>query len=139
MAAQPIGPESISLRDGYEQNVALVLIDLTGHHVGMTATAVLATLARRVGRSSGAARAPQVERQAVISIRLAGRDEEAAIERLAQLSERPVPTGRSLIAEVDGEVWAALPLSRETMLVDPFRPSSEVEQLLSLRAAQLAA
>ena len=30
-----------------------------------------------------------------------------------------------------------LPLSTGKMLVDPFRPSSELQQLLSLRAAQL--
>jgi hypothetical protein len=101
----------------------------------MTATAVLTSLARR-GRST-TARAPQVARGAVISIRLAGEQEAAAIARLAALAERPVPTGRALIAEVDGEVWAALPLATGTAIVDPFRPSSEIRQLLSLRAAQL--
>jgi hypothetical protein len=48
-----------------------------------------------------------------------------------------VPSGRALVAEVDGELWAALPLATGKMLVDPFRPSSEVQQLLSLRATQL--
>jgi hypothetical protein len=103
----------------------------------MTATALFNSLARR-GRSS-TARAPHVARGAVISIRLAGREEEGALERLAQLTESPVPTGRALVAEVDGEVWAALPLSTGKALVDPFRPSSEIQQLLSLRAAQLDA
>jgi hypothetical protein len=79
----------------------------------MTATTVLTSLARR-GRSS-AARAPHV----------------------AQLAESPLPSGRALVAEVDGELWAALPLATGKMLVDPFRPASEVQQLLSLRAAQL--
>jgi hypothetical protein len=113
----------------------LVLIDPTRHAVDMTATAVLNALARR-GRSS-TARAPHVARGAVISIRLAGRDEDAVIERLAQLTERPVPSGRTLIAEVDGEVVAALPLAGREALVDPFKPSSEVQQLLALRANQL--
>ena len=103
----------------------------------MTATAVLNSLARR-GRSR-TARAPQVSRGAVISIRLAGTSEEAAIERLAQLAERPAPTGRALVAEVDGELWAALPLATGSLIVDPFRPSSEVQQLLTLRASQLEA
>lgn len=101
----------------------------------MTATAVLQSLARR-GRSS-TARAPHVDRCAVISIRLAGADEAAALERLAQLAERPVPTGRTLVAEVDGELWAALSLATRSPLVDPFRPSSEIQQLLTLRATQL--
>jgi hypothetical protein len=128
-------PESISRSDGYEKEVALVLIDSTRHHWYLTATAVLNSLARR-GRSS-TARAPHVARGAVISIRLAGQAEAGAIARLAALAERPVPTGRALIAEVDGEVWAALPLATRTAIVDPFRPSCEVRQLLTLRAAQL--
>jgi hypothetical protein len=101
----------------------------------MTATAVLSNLARR-GRSR-TARAPHVARGAVISIHLLGSDDTAALERLAQLAESPLPSGRALVAEVDGELWAALPLSTGEMLVDPFRPSSEIQQLLSLRAAQL--
>jgi hypothetical protein len=101
----------------------------------MTPTAVLNSLARR-GRSC-TARAPHVAHGAVISIRLAGRDEDAAIERLAQLTECPAPTGRTLIAEIDGEVVAALPLGGRQALVDPFKPSSEVRQLLALRAEQL--
>jgi hypothetical protein len=127
--------ESISVRDGLQKELALVLIDPTRHHVSMTATAVLSSLARR-GRS-GPARAPHVARTAVISIHLLGSDDSAALERLAQLSESPVPTGRALVAEVDGELWAALPLATGKMMVDPFRPSSEVQQLLSLRATQL--
>ena len=129
--------ESISGSDGQEKEVALALIDSTRHSVYMTATAVLNSLARR-GRSR-TARAPQISRGAVISIRLAGHEEEAAIERLAQLAERPVPTGRALVAEVDGELWAALPLSTGRLIVDPFRPSSEVQQLLALRASQFEA
>ena len=103
----------------------------------MTATAVLNSLARR-GRWS-TARAPHVARGAVISIRLAGDDEGAALARLAQLAERPVPRGRVLVAEVDGELRAAWPLEAGSPLIDPFRPSFEVQQLLSLRAAQLQA
>lgn len=110
-------------------------MDPTRHPVPMTALAVLNSLARR-GRSS-TARAPQVARAAVISIRLAGREEQAAIERLAELAERPTPSGRALVAEVDGELWAALPLPTGALIVDPFRPSSEIRQLLTLRASQL--
>jgi hypothetical protein len=113
----------------------LVLIDPIPDHSYMTASAVLQSLARR-GRSS-TARAPQVAHAAVISIRLADPEEQAAIDRLAQLAERPAPTGRILVAAVDGELWAALPLSTGKLIVDPFRPSSEIRQLLTLRASQL--
>jgi hypothetical protein len=104
----------------------------------MTAPAALSRLARRAVRSSSV-RPPHVCSGAVISIRLAGAAEDAAIARLAQLSERPIPVGRSLVAEVDGQLLAALPLASGPMLVDPFRPSCEVLELLTLRAAQLAA
>ena len=113
----------------------MALIDQTRHSVSMTATAVLTQLARR-GRSSSA-RAPHVAPGAAISIHLLGSDGSDALARLAALSESPVPTGRALVAEVDGELWAALPLESGHMLIDPFRPSSEVRQLLTLRAQQL--
>jgi hypothetical protein len=112
-------------------------MDKTGHGVCMTAPTALSRLARRAVRSSSA-RPPYVCSGAVISIHLARRDEDAAIARLAQLSERPVPAGPSLVAEVDGQIRAALPLTTGPMLVDPFHPSTEVRELLSLRAAQLA-
>jgi hypothetical protein len=73
----------------------------------------------------------------VISIHLLGSDDSSALDRLAQLAESPLPSGRALVAEVDGELWAALPLSTGKLLVDPFRPSSELQQLLLLRAEQL--
>jgi hypothetical protein len=109
----------------------------SGNVRGMEATALIHRLTRLVHPSPP--RAPREDRGAVISLRLAGRDECAAIERLAELSERPVPSGRSLVAEVDGEVRAALPLSSRQLLVDPFHPSAEVRELLTLRAAQLDA
>jgi hypothetical protein len=101
----------------------------------METTALISRLSRR--RRHNSIRAPQVDRGSVISLRIAGHDEQQAIERLAQLAERPVPAGRSLVAEVDGELRAALPLSSRQVLVDPFYPSAEVRELLSLRAAQL--
>jgi hypothetical protein len=101
----------------------------------MEATALITRLTRLVHARDAAP--PRVNRGAVISLRIAGRDEDAAIERLAQLAERPVPSGRALVAEVDGELRAALPLSSRQLLVDPFHPSAEVRELLTLRAAQL--
>jgi hypothetical protein len=77
-------PESITPRDRYEKEVALVLIDPIRHSVSMTATAVLTRLARR-GRSS-TARAPHVASSAAISIHLLGGNDSAALARLAALS-----------------------------------------------------
>jgi hypothetical protein len=54
------------------------------------------------------------------------------------LSERDVPAGRFLVAEVDGEIWAVVPLTGGEPFGDPFLPAFEVKELLLLRVAQLA-
>jgi hypothetical protein len=88
---------------------------------------------------AGEARPPVLEPAATITLRLSDRAEEPEIERLAELSGRAAPSGRYLVAEVDGQVWAALPLSGGEPIGDPFLPAMEVKELLSLRAAQLEA
>jgi hypothetical protein len=73
-----------------------------------------------------------------VVIRAATPEDEAAIERLAQLEGRPPPQASVvLLAEIDGEVHAALPLSRGPAIADPFRPTVELVGMLKLRAAQL--
>lgn len=72
-------------------------------------------------------------------MRFADPGEETAIERLAELAGRVALPGRYLVAEVDGQLWAALPLGGGEALADPFLPAMEVKALLSLRAAQLDA
>lgn len=88
-------------------------------------------------RPADEARPPTIATGAAITLRLASRDDEAAIERLAQLCERDRPPGPCLVAEVDGQIHSALPhLSREP-LADPYIPMAEIRSLLRLRAAQL--
>jgi hypothetical protein len=87
----------------------------------------------------GEPRPPAIAAERTITVRVADRAEEPAIERLGALSERPIPLGRYLVAEVDGQIWAALPLSGGEPIGDPFLPALEVKELLSLRAAQLEA
>jgi hypothetical protein len=85
------------------------------------------------------ARPPTIANGAAVTLRLASRDDEAAIERLAELCERDRPPGLCLVADVDGHIHAALPhLSRE-LLADPYLPMEELRTLLGLRAAQLDA
>jgi hypothetical protein len=92
----------------------------------------------RGGRShAGEARPPALEPAATITLRFADPGEEAAIERLAELSGRVSAPGSYLVAEVDGQLWAALPLGGGEAVADPFLPAVEVKALLSLRAAQL--
>jgi hypothetical protein len=59
------------------------------------------------------------------------------IRRLAALDEKPVPTGGVLVAELEGELVAALPLEGGEALADPFTPTEDVVALLELRARQL--
>jgi hypothetical protein len=83
--------------------------------------------------------APALGSARTITLRLSDRAAEPAIERLGELAERAAPSGRYLVADVDGQVWAALPLSGGEPLADPFLPMLEVKELLSLRVAQLDA
>jgi hypothetical protein len=69
-----------------------------------------------------------------ISIRLAYPDDAATLRRLAALDSSPTPQGAVLVAEVDGELRAALSLSDGQVVADPFRPTTEVVALLRVHA-----
>jgi hypothetical protein len=73
----------------------------------------------------------------VVALRLCGVNDDDALERLAALEGRRVPSGRFVLAEVGGEIVAALPLRGGAPLTDPFRPTAHLLPLLRLRAAQL--
>ena len=72
-----------------------------------------------------------------VSLRLCSVHDDAALERLAQLGGHAAPEGRFVLAEVGGEVVAALPLRGGAALTDPFRPTAHLLPLLRLRAGQL--
>jgi hypothetical protein len=72
-----------------------------------------------------------------VVLRLCSVRDDDALERLAMLEGRRVPRGRFVLAEVDGEVVAALPLRGGDPLTDPFRPTAHLLPLLRLRATQL--
>jgi hypothetical protein len=57
--------------------------------------------------------------------------------RLAQLDSRRAPRGVVLVAEVGGELWAAVSLDDMHSVADPFRPTGELVALLVARARQL--
>lgn len=73
----------------------------------------------------------------IIAIRLAGRDDQDALRRLAALDEAPVPSGPVLLAIVDGEALAALPLNGAAAISDPFRRTADLVELLRARARHL--
>jgi hypothetical protein len=59
------------------------------------------------------------------------------LDRLAQLDSRRAPRGAVLVAEVGGELWAAISLDDMHAVADPFRPTGELVALLVARARQL--
>jgi hypothetical protein len=74
-----------------------------------------------------------------MTIRYASDGDAAALARLAALDCAKVPDGPLLVAFVDGELWAAVAISRGVAVADPFRPSGAVVELLRARARQLVA
>ncbi len=73
-----------------------------------------------------------------ITIRAAHGGDGAAVARLAALDSAEVPGGELLLAEVGGELQAALSLDDGAVIADPFRRTAELVRLLALRAELLA-
>jgi hypothetical protein len=75
-----------------------------------------------------------------LTIRMAGSADAEALRRLAQLDSAPTPApAPMLIAEVAGELRAAVPLFGGRPIADPFRLTAELVALLTERARQIAA
>ncbi|HEY8584942.1 MAG TPA: hypothetical protein VIL49_18425 [Capillimicrobium sp.] len=74
-----------------------------------------------------------------LTIRFANDADRGAVGVLAAVDSQAVPSGPLLLAEVDGELWAAESLSGGGSVADPFRPTADVRQVLRERARQLAA
>jgi hypothetical protein len=69
-----------------------------------------------------------------LTIRPADPTDLAGLNRLAELDSASPPTGEVLVAEVGGELWAAVELDSGTAIADPFRPSGELVELLRVHA-----
>jgi hypothetical protein len=75
-----------------------------------------------------------------ITIRLATPDDHLGLMRLAALDSADCPPlGRVLVAEVDGELRAALSLTDGSAIADPFHPTLHILELLRTHAAAEAA
>ena len=72
-----------------------------------------------------------------IELRLCKAADDDGLETLAALSEQQVPSGRLVVALVDGRLVAALPLAGGCALRDPFVSTQHLIGLLELRAKQL--
>jgi hypothetical protein len=93
---------------------------------------LLTSRRRTTVRPHGAAAGP-----AIVTVRHAFPDDAEALARLAALDSQPVLAGPLLVAEVAGELWAAVALDGPGELGDPFRPTAELVLLLRERARQL--
>jgi hypothetical protein len=74
-----------------------------------------------------------------VAVRRARPEDEEAINRVAILDGRKAPAGQVLVAEADGQVIAALSVSDGTRAADPFSWTSDVMELMEMRAEQIAA
>jgi len=71
-----------------------------------------------------------------LTIRTATTADKFAVRRLAVLDSSDPPTGDVLLAEMDGELWAALSVDTGAAVADPFRPSRDLVELLRFRASR---
>ena len=72
-----------------------------------------------------------------IIIRSSTEHDAPALGRLAALDSSPVLSGRALVAEVDGEMRAALPMNGSRPIADPFAETAHLVELLRSHAAAL--
>lgn len=83
---------------------------------------------------------PMTEMQApttAVTIRPAYPDDEAAIRRLAALDSAPVPAWPFLVAEVGGELRAALSLASGGVIADPFHGTVQLVAMLRVYAGPI--
>jgi hypothetical protein len=70
-----------------------------------------------------------------LTIRRADASDSGSLVRLAALDSASPPSGDALLAEVGGELWAAVEIDSGAAIADPFRPSGELVDLLRLQVS----
>jgi hypothetical protein len=78
-----------------------------------------------------------VPTSADVVIRHARPDEADALATLARLDSSRAPRGDVIVADVQGELWAAVSVDDGHAVADPFRPSGELTFRLSERAREI--
>jgi hypothetical protein len=73
-----------------------------------------------------------------VIIRRTTPDDAAALHRLAALDSKRPLEGDALVAVVDGELLAAVSLTTDEAIADPFKPTADLVAMLEMRAQQLA-
>src|ERR671929_1329829 len=74
---------------------------------------------------------------AALTIRHVAPSDVEPLRRLAALDASRVPTGEVLVADVGGDLWAAISVEDRHTIADPFRPTHPLVALLKERARQL--
>lgn len=69
--------------------------------------------------------------------RLAEAGDVVTLQRLAARAPGLSPTGRVLVAEVNGQLWAAVDLEGWRAVSDPHHPAGDIAFALAVRARQL--
>lgn len=69
-----------------------------------------------------------------IRIRAAGAEDLPSVARVAGRDTSPLPAEPLLVAEVDGDVRAAISLADGAVVADPFHRTSELVEMLRIRA-----
>lgn len=72
-----------------------------------------------------------------LTIRFSRPQDARAVARLAELDSARCPQGRLLLAEVAGELRAAVAVDGDAAIADPFRPTSDLVDLLHARRRQV--
>jgi hypothetical protein len=71
-----------------------------------------------------------------VTLRFGSPADQRRLARLAELDSSTPPAPPVLLAEVDGQLQAALALADGTVLADPFHPTADLIDLLRARARQ---
>jgi hypothetical protein len=74
-----------------------------------------------------------------VTLRLASPADQGPLARLAELDSSTPLEQPVLLAEVDGQLRAALALTASTLVADPFHPTADLIDLLRARTRQLDA
>ena len=73
-----------------------------------------------------------------VLVRRATAADAARIRTLARLDDRRLSDGPFIVAEIAGEAIAAMSMASGQIVADPFRRTRDVEDLLRMRAGQIA-
>jgi hypothetical protein len=98
-----------------------------------------AELFRQIERDRRRVAGKRAERKAAdaLVIRSSSPADSGRLQRLAVLDSAPAPQGPMLVAERDGVLVAAVPMSGGRAIADPFEPTAGLVGLLEMRRAQL--